>query len=78
MLGLTEKFAKAMEAIDYKPPAPNWYHGAHAFNAIAFSHNMSQVSQAFSTTMASTPGGSGSGGGGSSGGGFGGGGGGSW
>ena len=78
MLGLTEKFAKAMEIIGYDPPAPSWYHGAQTFNAIAFSHNMSQVSQAFSSTIASTPGGSGSGGGGSSGGGFGGGGGGSW
>jgi hypothetical protein len=78
VLGMTEKFAKAMEQIGYQPSQPSWYTGAHAFNMVAFSHSMSSMSQSMNSAMAATPSGSGSGGGGFSGGGFGGGGGGSW
>lgn len=80
VLGLTDKFAKAMKEIGIKPNDPNWYSGTHAFNAATFSSNVSDFSNSFSSAIASTPSSSGgfSSGGGSSGGGFGGGGGGSW
>ncbi len=74
----TKKLAKAMEKLGVTPPQPTWYHGSHAFHAVAFADSMNSFSSSLSTAMASTPGGSGSGGSGFSGGGFGGGGGGSW
>lgn len=78
VFGLTEKFAKAMEEIGFKPSNPTWYSGTHHFNTQAFSSSVNSFSSSMSSAMASTPSSSGSGGGGSSGGGFGGGGGGSW
>jgi hypothetical protein len=77
VFGVTEKLAKAFSSMGITPPAPTWYSGVSPFNPILFSSNMTQLSQAMNSAMASTPG-SGSGGGGFSGGGFGGGGGGSW
>jgi len=78
VFGVTKKLADAMKQMGIQPQAPVWYHGANAFNAVAFAGDMENFSTTLSTAMASAPGGSGSGGGGFSGGGGGGGGGGSW
>ena len=79
VFGLTERIAKATEAMGAHPPQPAWYHGNYAaFNVAAFSDSMTSFSSSLSSAIASVPGGSGSGGGGFSGGGGGGGGGGSW
>ena len=74
--GVADKWAKAFEDI-YREP-PTWYvGGTGTFNAMSFSHSISNMSSAAASSMSSSPSssGSGSGGGGSSGGGSGGGGG---
>ncbi|HXH05218.1 MAG TPA: DUF2207 domain-containing protein [Vicinamibacterales bacterium] len=78
-LGVEDRWAKAFDEIAGRPP--DWYSGppGRPFRPSAFAGDMSRMSAAAATTMASAPrgsGGSGLGGGGFSGGGFGGGGGG--
>jgi uncharacterized membrane protein len=72
--GVEERWANAFKDI-YREP-PTWYTGGTGqFNAVNFSHSISNMSQAAASSMSSSPSSSGSGGGGSSGGGSGGGGG---
>ncbi|HLA92004.1 MAG TPA: DUF2207 domain-containing protein [Actinomycetota bacterium] len=82
VFGVTEKWAKAFEALGQVPADDmGWYRSAHPFTYAAFADSMDAFSVTTSGTIASTPsgsGGSGFGGGGFSGGGGGGGGGGSW
>ena len=78
VLGLTGKFAKAMQDMGIQPENPSWYTGTHAFSPVYFASNINSFSDSISAVMASTPSTSGGFSGGGSGGGFGGGGGGSW
>lgn len=78
VLGLTGKFAKAMQDMGIQSENPSWYTGAHAFSPVYFASNINSFSDSISAAMASTPSNSGGFSGGGSGGGFGGGGGGSW
>lgn len=78
VLGLTGKFAKAMQDMGIQPDNPSWYTGTHVFSPVYFAANINSFSDSISATMASTPSNSGGFSGGGSGGGFGGGGGGSW
>lgn len=78
VFGMTQKFAKDLNKMGYKPSTPSWYSGTHPFNVIAFSSSVNNFSSSVGSAIASAPSSSGSGGGGFSGGGFGGGGGGSW
>jgi uncharacterized membrane protein len=82
VFGVTEKWAKAFEALGQMPADDmGWYRSSHPFTYVAFADSMDAFSVTTSGTIASTPsgsGGSGFGGGGFSGGGGGGGGGGSW
>jgi uncharacterized membrane protein len=81
VFGLTEKWAKAFEALGIQPDTSSWYVGAHPFTAAAFGSSIDSFAVTTGGTLASTPASSGSsgfGGGGFSGGGGGGGGGGSW
>ena len=72
--GVADRWAKAFRDI-YREP-PSWYVGGPGqFNAMNFSHSLSNMSSAAASSMSSSPSSSGSGGGGSSGGGSGGGGG---
>lgn len=78
--GLTEKFIKALEGANIKPPS--WYKGTGSFNMIHFNNSLNTFDNSLTSGVAATrpksSSGSSFGGGGSSGGGFGGGGGGSW
>jgi len=82
VFGVTEKWAKAFEALGQMPADDmGWYRSAYPFTYVAFANSMDAFSVTTSGTIAATPsgsGGSGFGGGGFSGGGGGGGGGGSW
>jgi uncharacterized protein (TIGR04222 family) len=82
VFGVTEKWAKAFEALGAAPADDmGWYRSSHPFTYVAFADSMDAFAVTTSGTIASTPsgsGGSGFGGGGFSGGGGGGGGGGSW
>jgi len=81
VFGLTEKWARAFEALGEPAPDTSWYVSQNAFAYGGFSEAMDGFTVTTAGTIASTPsgsGGSGFGGGGSSGGGGGGGGGGSW
>jgi uncharacterized membrane protein len=81
VFGLTEKWAKAFEALGIEPDTSGWYVGTPPFTAAAFGSSISSFAVTTGGTLASTPASSGSsgfGGGGFSGGGGGGGGGGSW
>jgi uncharacterized protein (TIGR04222 family) len=82
VFGVTEKWAKAFEALGQMPADDmGWYRSSRPFTYVAFADSMDAFSVTTSGTIASTPsgsGGSGFGGGGFSGGGGGGGGGGSW
>lgn len=80
VLGLTGKFAKAMEDMGIKPETTGWYYGTTHFNAMTFSSHVNDFSSSMSQAIASAPSSSSgfSSGGGFSGGGFGGGGGSSW
>jgi uncharacterized protein (TIGR04222 family) len=80
VFGLTDKWAKAFEALGIQPDT-SWYVSAHPFAYGAFAQSMDGFAVTTGGTIASTPSGSGSSGfsgGGFSGGGGGGGGGGSW
>jgi len=82
VFGVTEKWAKAFEALGQMPADDmGWYRSAYPLTYVAFADSMDAFAVTTSGTIASTPsgsGGSGFGGGGFSGGGGGGGGGGSW
>jgi uncharacterized membrane protein YgcG len=80
VFGLTEKWAKAFEALGEPPPDTSWYVSSNVFAYAAFSDAMDGFTVTTAGTIASTPSGSGGSGfgGGSAGGGGGGGGGGSW
>ena len=80
VFGLTEKWARAFEALGESPPDTSWYVSQNAFAYGQFSEAMDGFTVTTAGTIASTPSGSGGSGfgGGSSGGGGGGGGGGSW
>ena len=80
VFGLTEKWARAFEALGEPPPDTTWYVSSNAFAYGAFSDAMDGFTVTTAGTIASTPSGSGGSGfgGGSAGGGGGGGGGGSW
>jgi uncharacterized membrane protein YgcG len=82
VFGVTDKWAKAFEALGRAPAEDmGWYRSSRPFAYMAFADSMDAFSVTTSGTIASTPagsGGSGFGGGGFSGGGGGGGGGGSW
>jgi len=82
VFGVTEKWAKAFEALGQAPADDmGWYRSSRPFTYLAFADSMDAFSVTTSGTISSTPsgsGGSGFGGGGFSGGGGGGGGGGSW
>jgi len=80
VFGLTEKWARAFEALGESPPDTSWYVSQNAFAYGGFSEAMDGFTVTTAGTIASTPSGSGGSGfgGGSSGGGGGGGGGGSW
>lgn len=77
VFGIVDKWAKAFEGLDIKPP--DWYEGTGTFNPVIFANNMNSFAQAAGSNLATAPGGgSAFGGGGGVGGGGGGGGGGSW
>jgi uncharacterized membrane protein len=80
VFGLTDKWAKAFEALGEPPPDTSWYVSSNVFAYGAFSDAMDGFTVTTAGTIASTPSGSGGSGfgGGSAGGGGGGGGGGSW
>jgi uncharacterized membrane protein YgcG len=81
VFGVTEKWAKAFEALGELPDDMSWYVSSRPFVYSDFGESIDSFTITTSGTIASTPagsGGSGFGGGGSSGGGGGGGGGGSW
>jgi uncharacterized membrane protein YgcG len=81
VFGVTEKWAKAFEALGELPDDMSWYVSSRPFVFSDFGESIDSFTITTSGTIASTPagsGGSGFGGGGSSGGGGGGGGGGSW
>jgi Predicted membrane protein (DUF2207) len=78
IFGVTDKLAKAFDALGVIPPEPSWYVGMHPFTLIAFGEGLGTFAHSFNTVAVSAPSSSESGGGGFSGGGLGGGGGGSW
>ena len=81
VFGVTDKWAKAFEALGEVPDDMSWYVSSRPFVYSDFGESIDSFTITTSGTIASTPagsGGSGFGGGGSSGGGGGGGGGGSW